>query len=446
MKDRQMAARISAIYLLLASLWIIASDWVSFLGAHNHLQYWLATAKGLCFVVVTALLLFLLIRRDMRFLLQGEERFRLLVERAPDAVLVLCGGRVVYANTAALRLIGAGYLGQLMGKDIFGLVHLSSHESVREWLATVVNNKVTVLCQEETFARLDGMPVVCEVSAVPIRFDDQDGSLIFVRDATERKTVAERMANEQRMSLVRELAGGLAHELNNLIQVVNGNAELARASVPDDAPVQAQLDAIIRAGGQIAEWMSRVKAFSTDRNAQLNQLKMGTQTIPLDEVRPLVQRTAESFSRGPAPAREAPPSEAAPAGASSSERFVLLAEDDEMVRSLTEQLLRGAGYSVLAARDGVEAVAIFETNVRRISVIVLDVVMPRMGGFEAYRRISARDANVPVIFASGFSGFGTPPNIELVQGENYLQKPFERRQLLDAVERASRARRASSFG
>jgi len=441
------AVRISAIYLTIGWLWIVVSDWFSFPGAHDTVSYFLATAKGLCFIAVTAFLLFLLIRRDMRFLLQSEERFRLLVERAPDAVLVQCGGRVVYANVAALRMLGASYLGQLMGKNVLDLVHPSSRESVRDWVASVVNNKMTVLCQEETFARLDGMPVVCEISAVPIRFDDQDGSLVFVRDATERKTVAERMANEQRMSLVRELAGGLAHELNNLIQVINGNAELARASIPESSPAQKHMDAIIRAGNQIAEWMSRVKAFSTDRNAQIKQLNMGTQTIELEEGRHAGHSVAPSHSPPlpdrPAPARTELAVDAT--GSTQLERLVLLAEDDEMVRSLTEQLLRGAGYSVLAARDGVEAVAIFETNVKRISAIILDVVMPRMGGFEAYRRICAHDANVPVIFASGFSGFGTPPNIELIPGENYLQKPFERCQLLDAVDRAVRARRATTF-
>lgn len=105
-----------------------------------------------------------------------------------------------------------------------------------------------------------------------------------------------------------------------------------------------------------------------------------------------------------------------------------------MVRALTERLLRNAGYSVVLARDGAEAVKLFEANADKISAVLLDVVMPNMNGFDAYARIHARDANMPVIFASGFSGYEAPADLVLERGVNFLQKPFDRNVLIKAIQ------------
>ncbi len=87
-----------------------------------------------------------------------------------------------------------------------------------------------------------------------------------------------------------------------------------------------------------------------------------------------------------------PPVEAAPDAVVSPEPLeirggaetVLLVEDDESVRSLMERTLMKLGYTVLAARDGEEAVELFRKNMERVDLALLDLVMPRKGGKEAY--------------------------------------------------------------
>ena len=115
---------------------------------------------------------------------------------------------------------------------------------------------------------------------------------------------------------------------------------------------------------------------------------------------------------------------------------ILLAEDDEMVRNLATAMLERAGYTVLVAENGEEAVAIFEKNDDRIDLAILDVVMPGMGGREAYEHMHAARPDMPVLFASGYSENAIHTNFVLHDGLELIQKPFTRSVLLDAVRRA----------
>ncbi len=112
---------------------------------------------------------------------------------------------------------------------------------------------------------------------------------------------------------------------------------------------------------------------------------------------------------------------------------ILLAEDDDMVRNLTAGILERAGYSVIGARDGEEALAQFEKNADKIDLLILDVVMPRLGGRRAYERMRKARKDVPVIFSSGYSEKGVHTGFVLDEGLELLQKPFGAADLLQMV-------------
>jgi len=82
---------------------------------------------------------------------------------------------------------------------------------------------------------------------------------------------------------------------------------------------------------------------------------------------------------------------------------ILVAEDEEALRGLARDVLEGLGYTVLLAENGAEAVEMYEQNREQIALLLLDVVMPRMGGWEAYERIRELGGNVPLIFMTGHS-------------------------------------------
>jgi PAS domain S-box-containing protein len=103
---------------------------------------------------------------------------------------------------------------------------------------------------------------------------------------------------------------------------------------------------------------------------------------------------------------------------------VLLVEDDESVRSLMEHTLIHLGYSVLVARDGEEAVDVFRRNTDRIDLAILDVVMPRKGGKEAYEEMHKVRTDLKVIFVSGYTANVVDESFVLVAGIPFLSKPF----------------------
>lgn len=135
-------------------------------------------------------------------------------------------------------------------------------------------------------------------------------------------------------------------------------------------------------------------------------------------------------SRKPEEERQNP--EAVAAGRGGGE-WVLVAEDDNLVRNLTVQILQRAGYRLLVAADGAEAIDLFMRHMDEISLAVVDVVMPRMGGREVHDAIKARRPDIPVLFHSGYS-FESIGVEQLPESDYHLiQKPYRPKQLLDKV-------------
>jgi two-component system cell cycle sensor histidine kinase/response regulator CckA len=82
---------------------------------------------------------------------------------------------------------------------------------------------------------------------------------------------------------------------------------------------------------------------------------------------------------------------------------ILLAEDEEALRNLARVVLEELGYTVLVAKDGLEAVEMYGAEGGHIDLLLFDVVMPRLGGSEAYERIRERGGDVPLILMTGYS-------------------------------------------
>ncbi|MDH4248360.1 MAG: hybrid sensor histidine kinase/response regulator [Deltaproteobacteria bacterium] len=116
---------------------------------------------------------------------------------------------------------------------------------------------------------------------------------------------------------------------------------------------------------------------------------------------------------------------------------ILLAEDDPGVREFVAQLLAEDGYKVLVAQDGVEAVTLFNSKSQDVDLALLDVLMPRMTGPEAFKIMREKNPNLRVIFSSGH----IMDSKELLSGElekcPLLRKPFFQEELRKAIFAAS---------
>lgn len=112
---------------------------------------------------------------------------------------------------------------------------------------------------------------------------------------------------------------------------------------------------------------------------------------------------------------------------------ILIAEDDEAVLALAEHLLIDAGYTVLTAVDGEDAIRVFEEHIDEIDAVVFDVVMPRLGGKQAMGRILELRPGLPHLFASGYSENAVHTNFIQKRGLHLLSKPYQTETLLRKI-------------
>jgi CheY-like chemotaxis protein len=111
---------------------------------------------------------------------------------------------------------------------------------------------------------------------------------------------------------------------------------------------------------------------------------------------------------------------------------VLVVEDEDEVRSLASEFLRSAGYSVLTAKDGVEALEISERLGGAIQLLLTDVVMPKMRGTELAKELKARFPRLRVVYMSGYLE-QDPCSGEILEKAMVLQKPFSRDSLVREI-------------
>ena len=102
---------------------------------------------------------------------------------------------------------------------------------------------------------------------------------------------------------------------------------------------------------------------------------------------------------------------------------ILLAEDDARVGDVYRSILQGAGYQVIEARDGLEAVAKFRQSRDLIKLLLFDLVMPKMNGKDAFEAIRALAPDVKVLYSSGYTReILSGKNLD-ESGVNFLSKP-----------------------
>ena len=200
----------------------------------------------------------------------GEQRYRQLVERLPGGILVHSNLRVLYMSPAGLRMFGASSLDEVAGRSIFSLIHPDYQDIVRQRAEETGDDPSPLI--EERYARLDGTAYDVEVSAVPIEIDGQKARLVFFLDITRRKKAEDERARleqqflqAQKMESVGRLAGGVAHDFNNHLTVINGYCEMLLAALAAGDPLRAEVASIRKAGQQAADLVRQLLAFSRKR-------------------------------------------------------------------------------------------------------------------------------------------------------------------------------------
>jgi CheY-like chemotaxis protein len=223
--------------------------------------------------------------------------------------------------------------------------------------------------------------------------------------ATQAAASSESDSRAHALEEANKTSSYVAHELNNLLTVIQINTEFLLASTSENPESAEELDEIQRASKR-ASILAR-------------QLLASSRLEPFD---PAVAEAALSrqYRRTPTSKSRALKAERPPR----TTETILLVEDEAAVRSLAKKILVQKGYRVLEASDGAIALRIAAGHVGEIDLVLTDVAMPNLGGRGMVEELKELSPGMRVLFMSGYPKEEIFPDRGTARNTPYLQKPF----------------------
>jgi PAS domain S-box-containing protein len=496
-------------------------------------------------------------------LIESEERYRTSIENSNDGVAIVKGDRHLYVNRKFVEIFGFDSVDEIIGQPVTITVHPDDRGKVTEINTRRQGDDGAPSRYEFKGLKKNGDVVTVEVSATKTTFSGEPMSLVYLRDVTERRSLEAQLLHAQKMEAVGQLAGGVAHDFNNILTAIIGYGSLLHMKMREDEPLRVYAEHILASAQKATHLTQGLLAFSRKQilnpepanmndillnvrrllsrtigedielvtvvgeeeltiladvvqieqvlmNLAINArdampdggtLTIGVESFYMDQV--FVKRnnfgkqghyvlisvidtgigmdettkerifepffTTKEVGKGTGlglsmvygivnqhngflrvlsephrgstfeiylplikggAAREHK-KEVIPFLAGSG--VILMAEDDTAVRQLTKQVLEDAGYTVIEAFDGEDVIAKFSENRDRINLLLLDTVMPKKDGKEAYEMISRIRPGVKALFMSGYSEDIIHKRGILQEGLNFIAKPVAPNALLKKI-------------
>ena len=391
-------------------------------------------------------------RRAEGELRQATDELRALFDASPLAISSYNGdGQVRSWNRAAEKLFG-WTADEVIGRSLSNVPAdlMVEYQTLRDRVLAgnpLTNYETRRLCK-------DGRELDVSISTASLR--DSAGAncgvVAVYMDVSGRKALESQLRQAQKMEAVGRLAGGVAHDFNNMLTVIRSSAEFLLADLDAADPRRAEAVEIRDTADRAGSLTRQLLAFSRQ---QVLQPRVVNLNGVVTELQPMVRRVVEEnitvrtrlspdLDRVRADrsqldqvilnlvvnAREErrPDREDRTAGAS-----ILVVEDDVAVRTSVRRLLERHGYHVLEAPSGEQALTALAESTHAIDLVVSDMVMPEMSGLELRQRLRATRPALPVLLMSGYSEEAITRLGSRGSLEPLIEKPFTVQGLLDKV-------------
>lgn len=168
-------------------------------------------------------------------LLQNAKLYQRIIMCIPEPIVITHGENVIYANRHAMELFGIADESRFIGRSLFDYIHEHDREHVKEKLSWTMSMDEPTSFSEAKVVLSNGR--VMEVEASNIRIDNYMGKrvvLSVIRDLTERKRSEERILRSEKLSVIGQLAAGVAHEIRNPLTALKGFTQLLRSKYRDN--------------------------------------------------------------------------------------------------------------------------------------------------------------------------------------------------------------------
>jgi PAS domain S-box-containing protein len=202
-----------------------------------------------------------------------------LLDLLPDGVVTYANGRITYANPAAARLVGASRPHDLVGRPVLDWVHPDSRATVRARMERVARGENVPLA-DEMLLKADGAAFAAEVAAAPLGSGEV---LIVVRDLTDRRrgeeeraALLDRLRQAEKLEALGTLAGGVAHDFNNVLAAILGHAGALATDLPAGSVWREDAEQIAAAARRAKGVVQQILAFARRRPAEMRPVDVAT--------------------------------------------------------------------------------------------------------------------------------------------------------------------------
>lgn len=499
------------------------------------------------------------LKRAQDALRESEEKYRLLVENASDAIFIIQDQKVKFPNPKAIE-IGRNLAVDLERIPFLNYIHPEDRQMVIERHSKRLKGEKVPDTYSFRLMNRDGEESWAELNAVLINWEGKPATLNFLRDITLQQQLEAQIQQIRRLEALGTLAGGIAHDFNNLLMGIQGrtslmmmNSDFSQVHYEDLKGIEdivksgvdltkqllgfgrkgkyeakpTDLSKLVHTSSQMfgrtkkeikihAKYQKDIWAAGVDRgqieqvllNLYVNawqampgggELYLQTENVTLDEsytnpyeVKPgryvkisvvdtgvgmdeaTKERIFEPFfttkemGRGmglglasaygiiknhegilnvnsvrgegttfniylPACENKIIDEKKPLEGIIRGTEAVLLVDDEDIIVDIGKKNLEKLGYKVITARNGKEAVELYKKSKGNIDIVVLDMIMPEMGGGETYDRLKEINPDVKVILSSGYSIEGQASEILKRGCDGFIQKPFRMKQLSSKI-------------
>ncbi len=523
---------------------------------------------------VTLVLIVLRLRQARGKLAFSEENLRITLNSIGDAVIITdTQACVTGMNPVAERLTG-WTIGAAHGRKLTTIYRLldATDRQPRECPSCKVLKTGEIQALQKRLILLNRMGQESYVadSCAPIRNSagDMIGTVLVFHDCTEEYLYEEKLRHSQKLDAIGQLAGGVAHDFNNMLGGIMGGAELLSLSLPGESPLHKHVNTIVAAAEQAAALTEKLLTFSRkgkvlstptdlhvpltdalvilerslDRNIRIVREFTADETVVIGDpaqiqnalinlglnaghampgggtltVSTTLTTLDEDYCRasafhlvpgqyvrvnvrdsGTGIAPELLPHIFEPffttkeigkgtglglsavygtmkehngcvtvfselgAGSTFSLYFplsneqvlaphrdeviraerggcILVVDDEPVIRTTAHNILQELGYTVILAIDGREGLEIYQQRHAQIDLVLLDMVMPRMGGMECFHELRKVNPATRVLISSGFARDGGLQELQQLGILGFIKKPYRRAELARAVAQALR--------
>ena len=192
---------------------------------------------------------------------QSEEKYRVLVENAGEVILVAQNGEIKFVNRRVVEFLGYAPE-EMTGKSFFDYVFPEDRETINKMDLKRLQGEN--LSGHNPFRVMDraGHSKWVEANAVVINWEKKPATLNFLKDITAQRSLEDQLRQAHKMESVGRLAGGVAHDYNNMLSVILGYTEMAMEKIELSDPLHDDLKQVLKAANRSAEITRQLLAFA----------------------------------------------------------------------------------------------------------------------------------------------------------------------------------------